>query len=65
MSASWPPPVTLSAQMDLGSAVAGGVLVALSSTAMLALTGKISGISGIMHSWLTAKNIAHKGWRVR
>lgn len=57
--------VHISKDVDLASAAAGGALIALSSTALMALLGKVSGMSGVMHSVIVGKNGASTGWRMR
>lgn len=57
--------ITLSKDMDFGRAIIGGTLIALSSTAFVALAGKITGISDILSTLISGKNAAHRGWRLR
>ena len=57
--------IVLSKDVDFTQAIAGGALIAVSSSLFLALTGKISGMSGVLHAWVTAKNQAQRGWRLR
>lgn len=52
----------LSATTDLPAGLLGGVLVGASSSIFLMLTGKLSGMSGILHGWLT--HAENPPWRV-
>ena len=52
----------ISAATDLPAGLLGGVLVGASSSAFMFLTGKLTGMSGIIHGWLT--HAEHPPWRV-
>jgi uncharacterized protein len=56
------PPIRISPDTSLGAGLAGGVLVALSSSALFYFTGEILGISGILGTTLS-KRRALRSWR--
>jgi uncharacterized membrane protein YedE/YeeE len=52
------------AGFDLIGGLGGGLLIGVASSSLLYLTGKITGISGIIHSAVAARNVRNLfGWR--
>jgi uncharacterized membrane protein YedE/YeeE len=54
----------LSAGTSLAAGLAGGVIIGVASSSLLALSGKITGISGIVHSLVHGRRGALGSWRV-
>ena len=52
----------ISSATNLPAGLLGGLLVGASSSVFLLLTGKLTGISGILHGWLT--HAEHPPWRM-